>query len=225
MAAGLGYRSIQLGVQTRMPRMLSAGLTMIALAASVVGPDTAPAQGVRNAPAITGLAVGAELLWGSAWSFDEEIPELGRSEPVDIPASRGVGAHLSYAFTPYLAPFIAGSVSFYGSELSGFNTYEGGIEVRVPKLGARVLPFAQASLGRLHWSGNMRYTYAGLGAGAELFLSERLAVRLGMRGTWPVADGRRNVGPQVAPVYRTARLDAAQLRLSAGICWHFRQRR
>ena len=60
---------------------------------------------------------------------------------------------------------------------AGFNTYEGGIEVRVPRLGARVLPFAQASLGRVHWSGDMRYTYAGLGAGAELFLSERLAVR------------------------------------------------
>jgi hypothetical protein len=40
-------------------------------------------------------------------------------------------------------------VNFHGSELSGFNTYEGGVEVRVPKLGARVLPFAQASLGRL----------------------------------------------------------------------------
>lgn len=225
MAEGLGYRSIQLGVHTRTPRMLSAGLTMIALAASVAGPDTAPAQGLRSSPAITGPAVGAELSWGSAWSFDEEIPELGRSEPVDIPASRGVGAHLSYAFTSYLAPFIAGSVSFYGSELSGFNTYEGGIEVRVPKLGARVLPFAQASLGRLHWSGDMRYTYAGFGAGAELFLSERLAVRVGLRGMWAVADGRRNVGPEAAPVYRTTRLDAAQVRLSAGICWHFRERR
>ena len=208
-----------------MPRMLSAGVTLIAFAAFVMEPEAARAQGLRSPPANTGLAAGAEFFWGSAWSFDEEIPELGRSELVDIPASRGIGAHLSYAFTPYLAPFIAGSVSFYGSELSGFNTYEGGIEVRVPKLGARVLPFAQAILGRLHWSGDMRYTYAGLGAGAELFLAERLAVRLGMRGTWPVADGRRNVGPQMAPVYRTARLDAAQLRLSAGICWHFRKRR
>ncbi len=89
---------------------------------------------------------------------------------------------------------------------------------------APVLPFAQASLGRLHWSGDMRYTYVGLGAGAELFLAERLAVRLGLRGTWPVADGRRNVGPDEAPVYRTARLDAAQLRLSVGICWHLRRR-
>jgi hypothetical protein len=208
-----------------MHRMLSAGLVILALAASVVGPDAAPAQGLRSSPAITGPTVGAELVWGSTWSFDEEIPELGRSETVDIPASQGVGAHLSYAVTPYLAPFIAGSVSFYGSELSGFNTYEGGIEVRVPKLGARVLPFAQASLGRLHWSGDMRYTYAGLGAGAELFLSERLAVRLGMRGMWSVADGRRNVGPEEAPVYRTTKLDSEQLRLSAGISWHFRRRR
>jgi hypothetical protein len=196
----------------------------IAVAVSVLGAGAARAQGLRNPPALTGLAVGVELMRGSPWSFDEEIPELGRSEPVDIPASSGVGAHLSYAFTPYLAPFIAGSVSFYGSDLSGFNTYEGGIEVRVPKVGARILPLAQASLGRLHWSGDMRYTYVGLGAGAELFLSERLAVRLGLRGTWPLADGRRNVGPQETPVHRTARLDAAQSRLSAGICWHFRRR-
>jgi hypothetical protein len=217
---------MRLGLTRRGPRMRSVcGLAMIALAASVVRPDAARAQGLRRSPALTGPAVGVELVRASNWSFDEQIPELGRSDPHDIPASSGVGAHLSYALTPYLAPFIAGSVSFYGSDLSGFKTYEGGIEVRVPKLGARVLPFAQASLGRLHWSGDMRYTYAGLGAGAELFLSERLAVRVGLRGTWPVADGRRNVGPEAAPVYRTVKLDAAQLRFSGGICWHFRQRR
>jgi hypothetical protein len=197
---------------------------MIIIAAFVVGRGRAWAQDLRSPPAFTGLAVGVDVMRASAWSFDEEIPELDTSEPHDIPASGGVGAHLSYALTPHLAPFVAGSLSLYGYEPSAIDTYEGGIEVRVPELGALVLPFAQASLGRLHWSGGLRYTYAGLGAGAELFLSERLAVRLGLRGTWPVAGGRRNVGSDETPVYRTARLDAAQLRLSAGMCWHFRRR-
>jgi hypothetical protein len=220
-----GHAGMRLRLALRPAIRLVCRLTMIAMAASVVGISAVRAQGLQVLPAFTGPAVGLELIRGSAWSFDEEIPELGRSEPHDIPASTGVGAHLSYAVTPYLAPFVAGSVSLYGEELTGFNTHEGGIEVRVPKVGAAVLPFAQASLGRLHWSGDMRYTYVGLGAGAELFLSGRLAVRLGLRGTWPVADGRRNVGPAEAPVYRTATLDAAQLRLSAGICWHLRRRR
>ena len=109
---------------------------------------------------------------GSSWSFSEDIPELGRAEPHEIPASSGLGGRLSYAVRPDLALFAAGSVGMYGSE-SGYNTYEGGVEARVPRPGARVLPFVQASVGRLHWSGGMSYTFAGLGAGAELFVSER----------------------------------------------------
>jgi hypothetical protein len=194
-------------------------VTVLTVAAFLLGPAAIVAQSVQRLPAFSGVAIGIEFMKGSAWSFDEEIPELSTSQPHHIPASTGVGAHLSYALSPSLAPFVAGSVSLYGSDLMGFTTYEAGVEVRAAKLGARVLPFAQASLGRLQWSGDMRYDYAGLGAGAELFLSERLAIRLGLRGSWPIADGRRDVGTDEAPLYRTATLDAAQLRLSGGMCW------
>ena len=196
----------------------------LAIAASVVGPEAAGAQGLRSPPALIGLAVGVELMRGSAWSFDEVIPELGRSEPVDIPASKGVGAHLSYAFPlPRSLHRRVGELLWVGAL---------GIQhLRGRNRGAR----ADARRSRSAVCPGEPRTPALVGGHALHLCRPRRRC-----GTVPVqaAGGpARDAGDMArrgrsaecrAPggsVYRTARLDAAQLRLSAGVCWHFRQRR
>jgi hypothetical protein len=206
-------------------RNLVWGIRRLLVAAALVAPRSLHAQDTaERLPAFTGLSLGLDLVRTSAWSFDEQIPELGRDQHYDIPSAGGLGFSVSYALTPYLAPFVAASLSLYGSELSGFSTYQAGIEGRLPQAGRRLLPFAQASLGRLSWSGNMRYGFVEAGAGTELFPFERVALRLALQGAWPLGDGRRNVGSSEAPIYRTTRLDAGQLRFSLGGRWHFGRR-
>jgi hypothetical protein len=67
------------------------GLSLMVAAACVAWPLQALGQGLQRPPSFHGLAVGAELTWGSSWSFTEQIPGIG-AEAQDIPASRGLGA-------------------------------------------------------------------------------------------------------------------------------------
>jgi hypothetical protein len=201
------------------------GTHRLLVAAALLAP--VPLQAQRSAeppPAFTGLSLGIDLVRTSSWSFDEQIPELDRDQHYDIPSAGGLGFSVSYALTPYVAPFAAASLSLYGSELSGFSTYQAGVEGRLPKAGRGLLPFAQVSVGRLSWSGNMRYGFVEAGAGAELFPFDRVALRLALQRGWPLGDGRRNVGSNEAPIYRTTRLDASQLRFSIGGRWHLGRR-
>ncbi len=170
-----------------------------------------------------GLSLGVDGLRTSAWGFTEAIPEIASTDEHRFPAATGLGLSVDWAFTPWLAPWATGSFTLYsdaaGSESSGYNDLSAGVEVRLPG-GGRIMPFAGGGAGRTRWTGTA-FTHLDASAGVQLYLGERIAVRLAGALLAAVGDARRNVGPEGSPIYRDVDLsDAHRTRAELGVRWH-----
>ena len=121
--------------------------------------------------AFRGPALELYAVRSPAWRAERQDPARNTH---DIPATGGLGLSFAWAVTPNVAPFVAAEIALYGE--SGVSTVAAGVEGRLP-LEAPVVPRATIGIGHAEWSGGLGYDYLQLGAGADLFVLSRLAVR------------------------------------------------
>jgi len=98
--------------------------------------------------------------------------------------------NVSYAPVSNVAVYIAADLLVEDFEnLSGWKTYEGGLQMRFP-LHPLLMPYASAGLG--HLSAGIyypSYTFATFGVGVEFFALRRLAFHYGAQLGLPLGNG------------------------------------
>lgn len=138
-----------------------------------------------------GLNLGLDIAQTSAWDVELSPRNAPRSTPRStISEATGLGLTASYGVTAWLAPWISYVASLYGeSDASAISETAAGLEFRGQWF-RRLVPSVSFGLGRtsVPTAGGFSFTHADLAAGAEFFLSRRLALRAGLHGLSPLGE-------------------------------------
>lgn len=171
-------------------RLLCVSMMLLCTNATSASAQSTPPYAIQR-----GLSVGLEVARTSAWDVELSPPNAPRSTISD---ATGLALTVSYGITSWSAPWISYAASLYGdSDPSAISELTAGLELRGPWF-RRFVPSVGFGFGRTSapTAGGFSFSHADLAAGAEFFVSRRLALRAGLHSLIPMgeASGSGNSG-------------------------------
>jgi hypothetical protein len=150
-------------------------------------PCPAWSQSPRPAAIQQGASIQLEIAQTSSWDVELGPPD---SRTATTGKATGLAVTAAYGVNSWLAPWASFTWSAYGDgDLSAVSELAGGAEVRSRQFG-RFAPSVALGVGRTvsPAAGGFRFNHADVAANGDYFLSDRLALRAGVHGLFPLGE-------------------------------------